>query len=96
MEDAIDTRKHFAVPMTVTVKVQSADEASELAAAIAQVLPKLMKGVSISHPPVAGVPQELGAVTLSDAEQASAQELGAMLDGPPEHAPDAHLDDQGD
>lgn len=79
MDETIDTRKHFSVPMTVTVKVENGQEAAELVGKLAELVQRV-KGVSISHPPVVGIPAEVGAVTLSDAEQASAAELGAMLD----------------
>jgi hypothetical protein len=78
--DNIDTRKHFAVPMTVTVKVENAEQAVELVSAIAQSMTSI-KGISIKHPPVVGVAQELGSVSLSQQEQDAASELGAMLDG---------------
>lgn len=79
MSEAIDTRKHYAVPMTVTVKVADGAEAAELVGMLAELVQRV-KGVSISHPPVVGVPAELGAVTLSDSETAALAELGAMLD----------------
>jgi hypothetical protein len=76
----IDTRKHYAVPMTVTCKVENADEATELCQAVAVFLVQRIKGVSASMPPTVGVPQDVSAVTLSADESAAADEIGAKLD----------------
>lgn len=58
----IDTRSHFEVPVTVTVKVQDANEATELVNSLAARMVQT-KGVSLSHRPVVGSPAIVGGVT---------------------------------
>ena len=74
-----DTRKHYAVPMTVTCKVENADEATELCQAVAAFLVQRIKGVSASMPPTVGVPQDVTAAPLTAAEQQAIADLGIAL-----------------
>lgn len=79
MSNETDTRKHYSVPMTVTVKVADGAEAAELVTALGKLL-QTVKGVSFHFPPQVGVPMEIGKLDLSDSETAALAEMGAMLD----------------
>lgn len=78
--DNIDTRKHYAVPMTVTCKVEDADEATALCEAVAAFLVQRVKGVSASMPPTVGVPQDVTAAPLSAEDAATFDAMTAEID----------------
>jgi hypothetical protein len=89
--DKVDTRKHYVVPMEITLKVEDEAEATALANAIAAFLPEGIKGVSRYFAPTVGTPQvrDTSCKPLDATEVDALGDLEASLNADPEGEQDA-------